>query len=121
MAANVTQKLSRDELVLRCAGELVQAFADYNAEFRAVTRRAPQRFESCDWRGSQRDAVERIELYDRYVVRAVQQMRDLLGDEAQERSVWSSIKRRFTEMIENLPDSEFDKTFFNSVTRRTFG
>jgi isocitrate dehydrogenase kinase/phosphatase len=121
MAANLTPQLSRDELVLRCAGELVQAFADYNAEFRAITRRAPQRFESCDWRGSQRDAVERIELYERYVARAVQQMHDLLGEDAQERAIWSSIKRRFGEMIENLPDAEFDKTFFNSVTRRTFG
>ena len=113
--------LSRDELVLRCAADLVQAFADYNAEFRAVTRRAPQRFEACDWKGSQRDAVERIDLYSRYVDRGVQQMRDLLGEDAQERAIWSSIKRRFTEMIENLPDSEFDKTYFNSVTRRTFG
>jgi isocitrate dehydrogenase kinase/phosphatase len=112
--------LTRDELVMRCAAELVQAFADYNAEFRAITRRAPQRFEACDWKGSQRDAVERIELYGRYVDCAVQQMRDLLGEDAQERAIWSSIKRRFLEMIENLPDAEFDKTFFNSVTRRTF-
>ena len=35
--------------------------------------------------------------------------------------LWSSIKRRFTELIDELPDLEFDKTFFNSVTRRTFG
>ncbi len=117
----VSPNLSRDELVQRCAADLVRAFADYNAEFRAITRRAPQRFEACDWRGSQHDAVERIELYDRYVARAKQQMLDLLGEDAQERAIWSSIKRRFTEMIENLPDNEFDKTFFNSVTRRTFG
>jgi isocitrate dehydrogenase kinase/phosphatase len=99
----------------------VQAFADYNAEYRAVTRRAPQRFELRDWRGSQRDAVERIELYDKFVNRAVDKMRAKLGEEATERAIWSSIKRRFTELIEALPDREFDKTFFNSVTRRTFG
>jgi isocitrate dehydrogenase kinase/phosphatase len=119
MSAN--QIISRDELVLRCAAELVQAFADYNTEFRAITRRAPQRFEACDWKGSQRDAVERIELYGKYVVRSVEQMRELLGEDVHERALWSSIKRRFTDMIENLPDSEFDKTFFNSVTRQTFG
>ena len=65
---------SRDALVEECAAALVQAFADYNAEFRAVTRRAPQRFEARDWRGSQRDAVERIELYDKCVNRAVAHM-----------------------------------------------
>jgi len=99
----------------------VQAFADYNAEFRAITRRAPQRFEARDWRNSQRDAVERIELYDKCVTRAVTHMRERLGEDAIERALWSSIKRRFTELIDELPDLEFDKTFFNSVTRQTFG
>ncbi len=112
---------SRDMLVEQCAIALVGAFAHYNAEFRAITRRAPRRFESRDWRGSLRDAVERIELYEHCVNRAVAQMRDKLGDDIAERAVWSSIKRRFTELIEPLPDQEFDKTFFNSVTRRTFG
>ena len=112
---------SRDSLVEDAAAALVQAFADYNAEYRTVTRRAPQRFESRDWRGSQRDAVERIELYDKFVYRAVEKMRSRLGEMATERAIWSSIKRRFTELIEALPDREFDKTFFNSVTRRTFG
>jgi isocitrate dehydrogenase kinase/phosphatase len=65
--------------------------------------------------------VERIELYDKFVNRAVEKMRAKLGEEATERAIWSSMKRRFTELIEALPDREFDKTFFNSVTRRTFG
>jgi len=111
----------RDMLVEQCAAALAEAFANYNAEYRAITRRAPQRFEARDWRGSQRDAVERIELYARCVNRAVEQMRARLGEDVNERAVWSSIKRRFTALIEALPDREFDKTFFNSVTRRTFG
>ncbi|HEX2493763.1 MAG TPA: bifunctional isocitrate dehydrogenase kinase/phosphatase [Steroidobacter sp.] len=111
----------RDALVEETASALVQAFAEYNAEYRAITRRAPQRFELRDWRGSQRDAVERIELYDKFVNRAVERMRAKLGDESTERAIWSSIKRRFSELIEALPDREFDKTFLNSVTRRMFG
>jgi isocitrate dehydrogenase kinase/phosphatase len=110
----------RDELVQSCAAELVQAFAEYNTEFRAITRRAPQRFDNRDWKGSQRDAVERIELYDKYVNRSVARMRERLGEDVHERSLWSAIMRRFAELIEGLPDREFDKTFFNSVTRRTF-
>jgi isocitrate dehydrogenase kinase/phosphatase len=111
---------SRDELVQDCAQTLVDAFADYNAEFRAVTQRARRRFEERDWHGSQRDAVERIDLYRRYVVSAVDLMRSKLGDEVHERAVWSSIKRRFAEIIDPLPDNEFPKTFFSSVTRETF-
>ena len=119
--AALSSASSRDALVDECAAALVQNFADYNAEFRAITRRAPQRFEERDWRGSQRDAVERIELYDKCVTRAVTHMRERLGEDAIERALWSSIKRRFTELIDALPDLEFDKTFFNSVTRQTFG
>jgi len=118
---SVTPPQTRDALVQDCAQTLVDAFGDYNADFRAITQRARQHFEDKDWRGSQRDAVERIELYSRYVDSSVELMRSKLGDEAQERSVWSSIKRRFDEIIDPLPDSEFSKTFFSSITRKTFG
>jgi isocitrate dehydrogenase kinase/phosphatase len=111
---------SRDELVQDCAQMLVDIFADYNAEFRAITRRARQRFEDRDWRGSQRDAVERIELYSKYVANTVETMQKRLGEEVHERALWSSIKRRFAEIIDPLPDNEFTKTFFSSVTRKTF-
>jgi isocitrate dehydrogenase kinase/phosphatase len=111
---------SRDELVRDCAQTLVDIFADYNAEFRAVTRRARMRFEDRDWHGSQRDAVERIELYRKYVTNTVVTMQKRLGEEAQERSLWASIRRRFAEIIDPLPDNEFPKTFFSSVTRTVF-
>jgi isocitrate dehydrogenase kinase/phosphatase len=117
---SVAKAGSRDELVQDCAQTLVDAFADYNAEFRAVTQRARKRFEERDWHGSQRDAVERIDLYRRYVDSAVELMHRKLGDEVHERAVWSSIKRRFAEIIDPLPDNEFPKTFFSSVTRTTF-
>jgi isocitrate dehydrogenase kinase/phosphatase len=106
--------------VQNCAQTLVDIFADYNAEFRAITRRARMRFEDRDWHGSQRDAVERIELYGKYVANTVATMQKRLGDEVHERSLWSSIRRRFAELIDPLPDNEFPKTFFSSVTRKTF-
>jgi isocitrate dehydrogenase kinase/phosphatase len=118
---SVAKAGSRDELVRDCAQILVDLFADYNAEFRAVTQRARQRFEERDWRGSQRDAVERIGLYSKYVDSGVELMRRRLGDEVHERSIWSSIKRRYAEIIDPLPDAEFKKTYFCSITRKTFG
>ncbi|HEX7375297.1 MAG TPA: isocitrate dehydrogenase kinase/phosphatase AceK regulatory subunit, partial [Steroidobacteraceae bacterium] len=121
MNLTVSPPPNRDALVQDCARTLVDAFADYNADFRAITQRARQRFEDKDWRGSQKDAVERIELYDRYVDSSVELMRAKLGEEAQERAAWSSIKRRFDEIIGPLPDNEFPKTFFSSITRKTFG
>ena len=120
MNLSVARAATRDELVQDCAQTLVNAFADYNTDFRAVTQRARQRFEDRDWRGSQRDAVERIGLYSRYVDGTVELMRHKLGDDVHERAIWSSIKRRFAEIIDPLPDNEFPKTFFCSITRKTF-
>jgi isocitrate dehydrogenase kinase/phosphatase len=104
-----------------CARHLVEAFANYNAEFRAITRRAPLRFDSRDWKGSQRDAVERIELYDRFVNQTIAELRAALGPAALDRERWREIRRQFAALITGLPDPEFTKTFFSSVTRRLFG
>ena len=103
------------------ARRIATAFADYNAEFRAITRRAPARFDSRDWKGSQRDAVERIELYDRFVARTVAELREMLGPRAEDRPLWTRIRTDFAARIEGLPDAEFTKTFFSSISRRLFG
>jgi isocitrate dehydrogenase kinase/phosphatase len=104
-----------------CARQLVDAFARYNAEFRAITRRAPMRFDARDWKGSQRDAVERIELYDRFVNQTVAELRAALGAAAQQRALWRQIRQEFAAQITDLPDPEFTKTFFSSISRRLFG
>ena len=103
-----------------CAELAEDAFERYNAEFRAITRRAPQRFDERDWQGSQRDAVERIELYGRNVEATVASLRKRLGDDATDRSLWANIKEEYARVIDTLPDAEFRKTFFNSLTRTFF-
>ena len=103
------------------ARRIASAFAEYNAEFRAITRRAPLRFDARDWKGGQRDAVERIELYDRFVARTVAELREMLGPRAEDRHVWTRIRADFADRIEGLPDAEFIKTFFSSISRRLFG
>ena len=108
-------------LARACAADAVDAFERYNAEFRAITRRAPVHFEERDWHSSQRDAVERIELYERYVERTVASLRLHLGSDATDRSLWVAIKQQFAHLIDAMPDAEFRKTFFNSLTRMFFG
>ncbi len=103
------------------ARHIVEAFANYNAEFRAITRRAPLRFDARDWKGSQRDAVQRIELYDRFVNQTIAELRAALGPQPLERARWRAIRAEFATLIGTLPDPEFTKTFFSSVSRRLFG
>ncbi|HEU5468901.1 MAG TPA: isocitrate dehydrogenase kinase/phosphatase AceK regulatory subunit, partial [Steroidobacteraceae bacterium] len=75
-----------------CAAAIVAAFARYNADFRAISRRAPERFESRDWSGSQADVVERLELYATSVNAMVADMRRRLGDSAHDTALWAAIK-----------------------------
>jgi isocitrate dehydrogenase kinase/phosphatase len=106
---------------MRCAQLVVEAFLSYNASFREITRRAIERFADRDWHGSQRDAVERIELYERYMQATVVELEGALGENARRRGLWTEVKRHFTNLTEGLPDNEFCKTFFSSVTRQLFG
>ena len=103
------------------ARRIAGAFAEYNAEFRSITRRAPVRFDARDWKGGQRDAVERIELYDRFVAGTVAELRAMLGEQAEDRALWTRIRADFAARIAGVPDAEFTKTFFSSITRRLFG
>ena len=106
---------------IECARHIVDAFGFYNAEFRVVTRRAPVRFDTRDWKGSQRDAVERIELYDRFVNQTIAELRLRLNEHALDRELWAQIRNEFAAQIAGLPDNEFTKTFFSSITRQLFG
>ena len=103
-----------------CAAAIVAAFAHYNAQFRTVSRRAPERFENRDWSGSQADVVERLDLYATAVNGAIADMRRRLGDSAHDTALWADIKAIYARRIASLADPEFLKTFFNSITRRLF-
>jgi isocitrate dehydrogenase kinase/phosphatase len=106
------------------AGQIAQlvvgAFLRYNAEFREITRRARQHFVARDWAAAQADAVERLGLYDRHVRMAVEELRVLHGGASDDVELWRNARRHFAHLIDGLPDSEFCKTYFSSVTRKLF-
>jgi isocitrate dehydrogenase kinase/phosphatase len=103
-----------------CARAICEAFGDYNTEFRRVTQRARTRFETRDWAGAREDAVERIDLYERYVQHMVGWLKEQLGDRQTERDLWILIKEDFSNEIRYYLDLEFTKTYFSSITRRIF-
>jgi isocitrate dehydrogenase kinase/phosphatase len=105
----------------RASAAIVAAFAQYNAEFRAITRRAPERFENRDWKGSQADVVERLDLYTRMVADTVAELRARLGPQALDVPLWQAIKDDYAARITVLADPEFLKTFFSSITRQLYG
>ena len=108
-------------LAQECARAIRDGFSDYNDDFREITGRARQRFEQQDWQQGHRDAVERIELYEKWVQKLVRWLIQRLDPDAQNRQLWKQIKIEFSEMIRDYVDQEFTKTYFSSITRRIFG
>jgi len=102
------------------ARQLVAAFVRYNDDFREITRRAAGCFDARDWRQNRRDAVDRIELYDRSVSRAITNLDANIDAGKTDRAFWSAVKREYAERILAYPDNAFFKTFFSSITRRVF-
>lgn len=111
---------SREKLIDDTARTIQSDFEDYNAKFRAITQRSRRRFEEGEWKLGQRDAVERIELYDRRVERCVAGLVGLMGSSIADESVWGRVRQEFAALTGQCADAEFYKTFFNSLTRKVF-
>ncbi len=111
----------------QAAAELIAAqFRAYNEEFGRITRRAAAHFLSGDAAARERDAVARIELYEQCVARALAALR-AAGAECVDNGAgaaqdyWQATTAAYGRHIERLADSDFYRTFFNSVTRDVFG
>jgi len=109
------------DLVAECSQIIYDGFIRYNNYFHRMTRRARKRFEQRDWKGHQQDIVDRIDLYEKSVRRIVLALRKILGERVKEEALWHEIRSYFSDRLNEVPDNDFIKTFFNSTTRRIFG
>jgi isocitrate dehydrogenase kinase/phosphatase len=103
------------------AAAIAEHFRSYNEEFGRITRRAALNFLAEDWKTAQSDAVARIELYDLRVTRCVGALAHDLQERRTDVPLWSDIKRAYEMLVARRPDSDFYRTFFNSVSRELFG
>ncbi|MEA3109474.1 MAG: isocitrate dehydrogenase kinase/phosphatase [Gammaproteobacteria bacterium] len=103
------------------AAAIAEHFRSYNEEFGRITRRAALNFLAEDWQTAQSDAVTRIELYDLRVTRCVGALARDLRERRTDVPLWSDIKRAYEMLVARRPDSDFYRTFFNSVSRELFG
>ncbi len=104
----------------RGADVIRHAFDGYQHAFREITRRAPFRQEHCDWQGMQHDAVERLDLYECVLRQVVADMRQVLGHQIHNQTLWAQLKLAYSGLVARRLDFELAETFFNSVTRRIF-
>ena len=111
---------ANDKLITATAATIHRSFEDYNDEFRRITQRAPRRFEEREWKLGQRDAVERIDLYDRKIHSCVAGLVGPMGSSIADQATWGRVRSEYSSLIADCVDSEFYKTFFNSLTRKVF-
>jgi len=103
------------------AAAIAEHFRLYNEEFGRITRRAALNFLAEDWQAAQLDAVARIELYEQRVARGVAAIAHRLQARRADVALWTGIKRAYEAIVARRPDSDFYRTFFNSITRDLFG
>ena len=110
----------RKQTIARISEFIYEGFLKYNESFTRITERARRRFEQQDWGGHHQDIAERVELYEKSVRRIVISLRKNLGPRVNDPRLWHSTRGYFGERLYNVPDAGFQKTFFNSITRRIF-
>ena len=92
------------KLIRDAAATICRCFADYNAEFGAITRRAARRFADREWKLGQRDAVERIELYDRWVHRCIAELVGAMGPSIADQATWRLVRIEYSKLIADRAD-----------------
>ena len=110
-----------DRAAAAIAAAIAEHFRAYNEEFGRITRRAAAHFAARDWRAAERDSVARIELYERCVGGCLAALADDLAALRVDRRPWPEIKRVYACLVDDRPDPDFYRTFFNSVSRDLFG
>lgn len=107
-----------DDIADHGVDRILTVFDGYQSAFDDITRRAGDRFNRRDWKGMHQDAMERLDLYGRYVNTALDRMRNLLEDRTDRESVLTRMKSSYADRVESRDDWELAETFFNSVVRR---
>ncbi len=103
--------------IRQAAAAIHEGFVNYNNNFRRITHRARLRFETHDWAGARNDLSERIELYEKSVSRTLGTLRRLFPEQVDLLPQWPAIRAIYWSRVDDIPDGEFAKTFFNSVHR----
>lgn len=107
-----------DKQVKQARQLLLSSFDSFLRAFAAITQRAGQRFERCDWQAMRRDTAERLDLYPKAVDQTRRQLERCLREQAREPDVWAALKSTLADRIRHRCDAELACTFFNSVYRR---
>ena len=110
--------MAENKLADLAAKLTLEGFDSFSAEFQTITLRAERRFEDRDWAAGRKDAMERLDLYEKILEGLAARLRESLGASAEEEAVWASARPRFAAHVAKRYDIDRAETFFNSATRK---
>ncbi len=96
-------------------------FKKYLSEFLIITRRSKVRFERKEWQDIRKDAVERLNLYEKILTEISDRINDFLINKECDSSTWIIVKGQYADLIKNYCNRNIAETFFNSLSRKRFG
>jgi isocitrate dehydrogenase kinase/phosphatase len=112
----VPERRSRTgDVPLVIARIILEGFNTHYGMFRDVSRQAKSHFENGDWQWLQDAVRERIDYYDRYVLRATERLHSEFNVHQLKSTDWQQIKQHYTALLTDHKQPECAETFFNSV------
>ena len=106
------RRSSLPQEIARC---ILAGFDKHYRLFRAAAIKAKELYERAAWREMRALAAERIQMYDRRVQEAVDELLAHFPQAARDESLWPAIKLAYIPLLHEHKQPECAETFYNSV------
>jgi isocitrate dehydrogenase kinase/phosphatase len=116
-----SEKQKVHDTAAQVVSDILDAYSEYQTQFQNITRRANDRFNSQDWEGMRRDALERLDLYPKTVDETVFRLKQTTDGFQFNEAFGRIVKSSYSLKTDCRDDCELAETFFNSVVRRMHG
>ncbi|MBI1289047.1 MAG: bifunctional isocitrate dehydrogenase kinase/phosphatase [Flavobacteriales bacterium] len=112
--------MSREDSIKKAAEIIRDEFDAFHADFKELTSKAPDIFARKAWKEGQKLSRNRLNLYKEYVADTEANIRQILGEDIEDRNAWRDLKQQFAVLISQRRDGPIVESFFNSVLRKLF-
>lgn len=97
-----------------------QGFKRHFSLFHKSTEQAKDFFEQSNWEALQQLSEKRISFYDLRVTETVKRLRNQLGVDSYDETLWSQVRLQYGQYLAFHPQAELAETYYNSVFSNLF-
>lgn len=115
-----TDNTFRDHRSSALARAILSGFERHYSVFAEITSDARQRFERADWNAVREASSARISFYEKRVKETLHTIRSRFDLDDLDETLWTEVKRIYTDMLRTHSRPELAETFFNSIFCQIF-